>query len=69
MTCKKLDKYFSGTTIFAFSNAPAAFAAPKRLDLYLKDVELFAVMALEIPAAVISCSYLLNCYKLPEESA
>ena len=63
---KKLDNYFCGTTIFAFSNAPVAFGAPKRL---LKDVELFVVTALGIPAAVISCSSLLNCHKLPEESA
>ena len=41
---KELDKCFSGTTIFVFFNdlsLPSASGAfPKRLSLYLKDVEL-----------------------------
>ena len=40
----KLDKYFSGTTIFVFFNdlslPSASVAFTKKLALYLKDVEL-----------------------------
>ena len=44
MTRKKIDKYFKGSTIFAFfndlSSPPASSAFLKRPSLYLKDVEL-----------------------------
>ena len=71
-TRKKVPKYFSGTTIFAFSNAPAAFGLPKRFDLYLKDDEPVSALSVTLsgfPSSVIFCSSLLNCHKLPEEFA
>ena len=70
---KKLDKYFSGTTIFAFfndqSSSAASFAFPKRLALYLKDVELSKTTFKGFLASSIGDSSLLNWYRLPEISA
>ena len=77
---KKLDRYFSGTTIFALvSNLWAlaisglALAATslelrpsKRFDFYLKDDELAVTKLSGFPALVIFCASLLNCHKLPE---
>ena len=34
---KKLDRYFNGTTIFAFLNAPLPAGFPEIIDLYLND--------------------------------
>ena len=74
---KKLDRYFSGTTVSALVNNLWALAisglalaatslelrSSKRFDFYLKD----AVTKLSgFPALVIFCSSLLNCHKLPE---
>ena len=66
---QKSPKYFSGTAIFIFLNTPLP-AAPKvlkKLDLYLKGVQL-VVLTLTVTPLLILCSSLLNCYKLPEVS-
>ena len=75
---KKLDKYFSGTAIFTlYNNLYAALSSTaettasrshSRLDLYLKDDEPFVVTSAGFPLFIF-CSSLLNCYKVPEESA
>ena len=61
---KKLDKCFSGTTIFVFFNdlslPSASVAFPKRLAFYLKDLELYKATLLGFPASFIGDSSLLN---------
>ena len=68
-----MDKYFSGTTNFIFfhdlSLPSASVALPKILALYLKDLELSKATFKRFPALFIGDSSLLNCHKLPEESA
>ena len=69
---KKLDRYFKGTIIFAFSStplSPTAVRLPKILDLYLKDVELKLVTLAGFPLLSISCSSLLNYHRDPLVSA
>ena len=63
---QKLLKYFSGKAIFTFLNTPlsAEVSSLKKLDLYLKDVELVVEMLSEFPAFVTGDSSLLNCLKL-----
>ena len=67
---QKLLKYFSGTAIFTFLNAPlsAVVSGLKKVDLYLKDAELSTETLSGCPAAVTGDSSLLNCNKLPEVS-
>ena len=68
---KKLEGYFKGTTIFTSLNfllVPSALDSFKRLDLYLRDVELSVLTPLGIPALIMFYSSLLNHHKLPEES-
>ena len=63
---QKLPKYFSGTAIFTFLNMPLS-AVPKgskKLDLYLKDVELAVETLSGFPAFVTGDSSLLNCHRL-----
>ena len=65
---QKLLKYFCGTAIFTFLNThlSAAISGLKKLDLYLKDVELSAETLSGVPALVSGDSLLLNCHKLPD---
>ena len=66
---QKLLKYFSGTAIFTFLNAPLlAFPSVlKKLDLYLKDDESAVVKLAGFPSFIF-CLSLLNSHKLPEVS-
>ena len=65
---QKLLKYFSGTAIFVFLNTPLSSLDSflKKLDLYLKDIELVVVTLGFITP--IGNSSLLNCRKLPDLS-
>ena len=67
---QNLLKYFSRTAIFTFLNTPLSAASKglKKLDLYLKDVELAVETLPEFPDFVTSNSSLLNCHRLPEVS-
>ena len=61
---KKLDEYFSGTTIFGFfsdlSSLSPSVAFHKKLALYLKDDELFKAILGGFPALFTEVSSLLN---------
>ena len=64
---QKLLKYFGGTAIFIFLNTLlilTAFSSPMKLDLYLKDVELFVETWSRFAEAVKGDSSLLNCHKI-----
>ena len=63
-------KYFSETVSFTFLNTSlsAAVSGLKKLDLYLKDVELAVENLSGFPATVTGHLSLLNCHKLPEVS-
>ena len=67
---QNLLKYFSRTAIFTFLNTPLSAASKglKKLDLYLKDVELAVETLPEFPGFVTGDSSLLNCHRLPEVS-
>ena len=67
---QKLLKYFSETAIFTFLNTPLSTAVSglKKLDLYLKDAELFVKTLSGYPAFVTGDSSPSNCHKLPEVS-
>ena len=61
---EKLHTYLKGTTAFTSLNfllAPSAVDSPKRLDLYLKDVELSVVTSGFVTTFN---SSLLNCHNL-----
>ena len=64
---QKLLKYFSGTAIFTSLNTPlsAAVSGLKKLDLYLKDVELAVETLSGFPEFVPGDSSLLNCHRHP----
>ena len=51
---QKLLKYFSGTAVFTFLNTPlsSAVSGLKKLDSYLKDVELSVVTLSGFPSFV-----------------
>ena len=65
---QNLLKYFSGTTIFAFTGLfvllVAASVSPTRADLYLSDSELLILKS----ALLAGTSSLLNYHKLPVAS-
>ena len=67
---QNLLKYFSRTAIFTFLNTPLSAASKglKKLDLYLKDVDLAVETLSGFPAAVSGDSSFLNCHRLPEVS-
>ena len=62
--------YFSGTAIFTSLNTPLSVAVSglKRLDLYLKDVELAVETLSGFTAFVTADSSLLNYHKILEVS-
>ena len=79
---KKLDRYFSETTVFALVSNHWALAIsglvlaatslelrPAKRLLYLKDDQLAVTALSGFPALIIFCSSLLNCHKLPEDPA